>query len=317
MKKRTFLALVAAAPLGALAQPEAFPSRPVKILVPFAPGSTSDTTGRFIAQQLTALLGQTVFVENQPGAEGKIGMVAAKNAPADGHTLLIATWSNLSVNPVLVKDLPYDALKDFKPLAGATRTMLGIAVPANSRFKTLADLMAAAKAAPRKLNFGTFATGYRLAMEWLSVLGGVQFTSVPYKSTSQMNTDLMGGQIDAAMDGMTSLAASLRSGQLRVLAVSGEQRHPEFPDVPTVKEAGFPEFAVYGWSAVYVRAETPEAVTQRLAEAMRKVVTSQQSKDFARKLGSEFMTLSPEQMRKFQENEIATFRRVAESAKLL
>jgi tripartite-type tricarboxylate transporter receptor subunit TctC len=315
MKRRLFLGLMALAPL-AFAQPNDYPTRPIKMIVPFTAGSSSDTVGRFIAQQLSSALGQTVFVENQPGAEGRIGLMAVKNAPGDGYTVLLATWSNLSVNPVLVKDLPYDALKDFKPVAGATRSMLGIVVPANSKLKTLADLVATAKKEPKAVNFGTFAAGYRLATEWFSNLAGVRFTNVPYKSTSQMNTDLMGNQIDVAMDGMTSLTTLLKAGRLRVLAVTGETRHPEFPEVPTIKESGFPEFAIYGWSALYVRSETPDDVTARLVEAMSKVLASQPSKDFAKKIGSEMMTGSPAAMKTFQENEIATFRRVAEAAGL-
>ncbi len=223
----------------------------------------------------------------------------------------------MSVNPVLVRDLPYDSLKDFKPVAGSTRSMLGIAVPANSRFKTLDDLVAAAKKEPERVNMGTFATGYRLAIEWFSNLAGVKFTNVPYKSTSQMNTDLIGGQIDVGMDGMTSLTPSLKSGKLRVLAVSGDERHPEFPNVPTIKESGYSELSVYGWSAVYVRSEVPQDITAKLTEAMKKVRASPATDAFAKKVGSEMMSFTPEQMRQFQEKEIATFKRVAQSAGLL
>lgn len=318
MQTRTFLRLVAVFPL--LVAPLAFgqgksdyPTRPIRLVSPFAAGSTSDTSARFIAQHLATALGQPVTVDNQPGADGRIGMMAAKSQPADGYTLVAGSWTNLAVNPVLIKDLPYDALNDFKPVAGIGRSMLGIAVPGSSDIKTLADLVTAAKKKPRGLNFGNFATGYRLATEWFSSLAGVQFTHVPYKTTSQMNTDLAGQQIDVAMDGVTSMAALVKSGKLRMLAVTGDQRHPEFPDVPTIKET-YPGYSIYGWSAMMVRTDTPDAITARLSTEIQKILASPDGKAFARKVGSELLQRGPEEMRKFQAGQIETLRKVAEAA---
>lgn len=318
MQTRTFLRLVAVSPL--LIAPLAFgqgksdyPNRPIRLVSPFAAGSTSDTSARFIAQHLAAALGQPVTVDNQPGADGRIGMSAALAQPADGYTLLSGTWTNLAVNPVLIKDLPYDALKDFKPVVGIGRSMLGIAVPGSSDIKTLDDLAAAARKKPKGLNFGNFATGYRLATEWFSSLAGVQFTHVPYKTTSRMNTDLAGRQIDVAMDGVTSMAPLIKSGQLRMLAVTGDKRHSEFPDVPTLKET-YPEYSIYGWSAMMVRTGTPDAITARLATEIQKILASAEGKAFERKMGSEFFQSGPEEMRKFQVDQIETLRKVAEAA---
>lgn len=316
MDKRHFMRLIAAAGIAvaplAFAQSD-YPNRPIRLVSPFAAGSTSDTSARFVAQHLSTALGQPVTVDNQPGADGRIGMMTVKNAPADGYTIVAGSWTNLAVNPVLIKALPYDPLKDFKPVAGIGRSMLGIAVSGNSGIKSLNDLIAAARKNPKKLNFGNFATGYRLATEWFSSLAGVQFTNVPYKTTSQMNTDLAGRQIDVAMDGVTSMAALVKSGQLRLLAVTGEQRHPEFPDVPTIKET-FPEYAIYGWSALMVRSETPDDITEKLAAAVQKVLSSKEGEDFARKVGSELLLRSTGEMRKYQEAQIDTLRRVAAAA---
>jgi tripartite-type tricarboxylate transporter receptor subunit TctC len=317
MYKRRFLQL-AVAVAGLAAVPGAFaqgdyPTRPIRLISPFAAGSTSDTSARFVAQHLSAALGQPVTVENQPGADGRLGMMAVKNAPADGYTLVAGSWTNLAVNPVLIKGLPYDPLKDFKPVAGIGRSMLGIAVPGKSGIRTLADLTAAAKKDPKKLNFGNFATGYRLATEWFSSLAGVQFTHVPYKSTSQMNTDLAGGQIDAGMDGVVSMAPLVKSGQLRMLAVTGDQRHAEFPDVPTIKET-YPEYSIYGWSALMVRAETPDDITEKLAAAVQKILVSKDGRDFAQKVGSDLLLRSTGEMRKYQAAQIETLRRVADAA---
>lgn len=321
MNKRLMLRLLAAAPACALlahapltwAQAKDYPTRPIRMVSPFAAGSTSDTSARFVAQHLSTALGQAVTVDNIPGADGRLGMTAAKNAPPDGYTVVLGSWTNLAVNAVLIKGMPYDPLKDFKPVAGIGRSMLGIAVAGNSDIKTLADLIDAAKKNPKKMNFGNFATGYRLATEWFSGLAGVQFTHVPYRTTSQMNTDLAGGQINVAMDGVTSMAALAKSGQLRILAVTGDQRHSEFPDVPTIKET-FPEYSIYGWSALMVRTEVPDDITNKLAEAVQKILASQEGRDFSRKAGSELMQRSTGEMRKYQVAQIETLGRVAAAA---
>lgn len=321
MDKRQMLRLLAATPAATLlagtpqvwAQARDYPNRPIRMVSPFAAGSTSDTSARFVAQHLSTALGQPVSVENLPGADGRLGMMAAKNAAPDGYTVVLGSWTNLAVNSVLIKGLPYDPLKDFKPVAGIGRSMLGIAVGGNSDIKTLADLIAAAKKDPKKLNFGNFATGYLLATEWFSGLAGVQFTHVKYRTTSQMNTDLAGGQINVAMDGVTSMAALAKSGQLRILAVTGEQRHPEFPDVPTIRET-FPEYAIYGWSALMVRTEVPDDITQKLADAVLKILASTEGRDFARKVGSELMQRPTAEMRKYQVAQIETLGRVAAAA---
>lgn len=282
---------------------------------PFAAGSTSDTSARFIAHHLSIAMGQPVTVENQPGADGRIGMMTVKNAPADGYTIVAGSWTNLAVNPILTKDLPYDPLKDFKPVAGIGRSMLGIAVSGQSDIRTLPELVAAARRKPKGLNFGNFGAGYRLATEWFSDLAGVQFTHVPYRTTSQMNTDLAARQIDAGMDGVTSMAKLAKGGQLRILAVTGDQRHPEFPNVPAVKEL-YPEFSIYGWSALMVRAEVPDDITQKLADAVQKILTSNEGREFAAKVGSDLLNRSTGEMRKYQLAQIETLRRVADAAGL-
>src|SRR5690606_32920374 len=146
-------------------------------------------------------------------------------------------------------------------ISGVTRSMLGVAVPVTSELQTLADLVEAAKANPKGLDFGNFATGYRLATAWFATQAGLEFTDIPYTSTVQMNTDLMSAQMDVAMDGVASLTASVKSSKLRLRAVTGAHRHHEFPEVPTFQDSGFPDLAVYGWSALMVREEPPEDVT--------------------------------------------------------
>lgn len=293
------------------AQSQSYPSKPVRLIVPFSAGSTTDISARIIITQLAPLLGGPVFIENRAGADGSIGIMAAKNAPADGYTLVSAGWTNLTVNPVVMKDLPYDPARDFKPVSGFTRGMIGLAVAGNSKFKNVADLIAAAKGSSKQLDFGTFSAGYRLAMEWLATAAGVHFAHVPYKTPGQMNGDLMGNQIDAVLDALPSLTPMLKAGKLRLIAVLGDKRHAEFADVPMMKESGFPDISIYGWSAVYVRSETPNDITERLVDAMQKVLAAQSTQDFARGIGSELIVGGPAVMRQFQMDQYQNFQRVA------
>lgn len=322
MKRNSILRLALAMPfafaLASMAHGQGakdYPARSVRLVAPFASGSTSDTSARFVAEQLTKTLGHSFVVDNQPGADGRLGMMVVKNAPADGYTLVQGSWTNLAVNPVLIKGLPYDPLKDFKPIGAVGRSMLGIAVPRGSRFNTLQDLLTAARDQPTKLNFGNFGTGYRLAIEWISSLSGARFTHVPYKATSQMNTDLVGGQLDAAMDGVTSMASLVKSGQLKLLAVTGDARHPAFPDVPTVKET-YPDMSIYGWSALMVRAETPDDITEKLGDAIYRIMGTEDAKVFAQRVGSDLLQLRPSEIRTFQAGQIDNFRKVADAAGL-
>jgi tripartite-type tricarboxylate transporter receptor subunit TctC len=315
MKRGFYLlvSLMAVSPF-AFGQARDFPNRPIKLVVPFGPGSATDISGRFISQQLGGILGQPIVIENRPGADGAIGLMAAKNAPADGYTIVQAGWTNLTVNPVVKKDLPYDPVKDFRPISGVTRSMLGIVVAGDSKLDTLADLVAAAKRDEKRLDFGTFSNGYRLGIEWFANVAGAKINNVPYKATTQIHTDIMGHQIFGTLDAMSTLAPLVKAGKLKLLAVTGETRHPELPNVPTIKESGYPEYVMYGWSAIYARAETPDDVTGKLADAMQKVLAADATREFARKLGSELNLRSPAAMRKFQADELATFRRVAEAA---
>jgi tripartite-type tricarboxylate transporter receptor subunit TctC len=314
MKTKSLLAalLMVAAPL-AVAQTN-FPSKPIRVIVPFGPGSASDISARFFGDQLGSVIGQPVVIDNRPGANAVIGAMAVKNAPPDGYTILVGSWTTIAVNPVAVKDLPYDPVKDFKPISGMTRSLIGLAVAADSPYKNVQDVVRAAKQGGKPLNVGTFSTGFHLILELFNTTAGVKMTNIPYKSSGQMQTDLMGRQIDATMDGTSSAGAMYRAGKVRLLAVSGERRDPAFPEVPTFREAGYPDFVSYGWSSLFVRTETPDDITRRLADAMMKVLNSTAAQDFAKKLGSELMVMGPDQTRKFQVAEIDKFRRVAQAA---
>jgi tripartite-type tricarboxylate transporter receptor subunit TctC len=308
-----FLGLMAIAPI-ALGQANDFPNRHVKIIVPFTSGSGADTASRFFGEQLTGVLGQPFVVENKPGASGTVAVNTVKGAPPDGYTILMGSNSLMAVNPIVMKDLPYDPVKDLKPIAGITRGVSVILVPNNSPFKSVADLVKAAKTDKKSLNAGTYAAGYHLALEWFAGLAGVKFTNVPYKGAAQVTTDVMGNQLDFAIVSFNGAAPLIKAGRLRALAVSAEKRLPAFPDLPTVAESGYPEYKHYTWTSFYVRSDTPDNVTARLADAMQKVLATKASQDYAVKTLVELMPLAPAAMRKFQIDELELHRRVANNA---
>jgi tripartite-type tricarboxylate transporter receptor subunit TctC len=305
-----FVGLMIIAPL-ALGQSKDFPNRAVKVIVPFTPGSGSDTSARFFGEKMSAVLGQPVVVENRPGASGVIAVLAVKTAPADGHMILLGSISLLSVNPVTMKDLPYDSLKDLKPISGLTRGMAAIIVPQNSKLVTLADLVAASKDEKKPLSGGTYSAGYQLVLEWFANLAGVKFNHIPYKGGAPIYTDLMGNQLDVAIVDVGGAAPLIKSGKLRAIAMSGETRHPEFPDVPTVKESGYPDYVTYTWTSFCVRSETPDDITAKLADALQKALATNEAKEFARSMGGELMPYGPADMQKFQREELERFRRIA------
>ncbi|RYZ10790.1 MAG: tripartite tricarboxylate transporter substrate binding protein [Comamonadaceae bacterium] len=293
-------------------QPAPFPSKPIRIIVPFTAGSGSDNSSRYFGEQFNALLGQPGIVENKPGANGIIALQAVKNAPADGYTVLLASNSPMAVNPFTIKDLGYDSTKDFKPIAGLTRGMNVFVVSNDSKYQTIDDLLAAGKKS--SLNMGTYSAGYQLAGAWLSGMSGSKFTNVPYKGQAPIMTDIIGNQLDFALVDLGGAMTLLQSGKLKALAVSGEARHPALPNVPTIREKGFPEYVQYSWVSFYVRTQTPDDVTAKLADALQKALAAPAAQEFVAKTGGELMPYPPAKMQQFHLAEIERFRKIAQAA---
>ena len=313
-KARTLLlALAVFAPLAG-AQVANFPSRALKIVVPTSPGSGSDTTARYFGEQLSAAFGQPVLIDNRPGANGTIAAMAVKQAPADGYTIFLGTNTHMAVNPVVLKDLPYDPVKDFKPVTGLARGMMLFVASPGSKVATIADLVNAAKSSKQRLNVGTYTAGFHLSAEWFGSVTGTRHVNVPYKGAPEVFTALLGDQLDWSVSDVIAAMPQVKSGKLKGLAVSGETRHPDYPDIPTVKESGYPEYVNYTWTSMYIRSETPEAVTTKLVDAMQKILATPGAKAFIAKIGSDPMPLPPAEMRKFQSSETERFRRIADSA---
>jgi tripartite-type tricarboxylate transporter receptor subunit TctC len=283
---RAILAAAAAPALvgGGAARAQAWPSKPIRIIIPFPPGNTLDVMSRLISPRLGELLGQSIVVENMAGASGQIGLSAVARAAPDGHTIGGGQGGTLVVLPHTTKNLQYDPLKDFVPVALSTTNYLGIAGALNAPFKTIPELIAYAKANPGKLTVATNGEGGfpHLAMEDFRIRAGFTYTHVPYKGSGPIVTDLAGGQVQAAFDGITGLTPQIRAGKIRLLAVTHATKVAQFPDAATVAEA-VPGYTSNGWFGYIAPAGTPPAIVQRLNAAIN---TAMKQPDVVQKLDS-------------------------------
>ena len=313
--KPLLLAASLLAALPTLAQTAAgFPAKPIKILVPFNAGSGADSSSRFYGEQLGKLFNQTVTVENKPGGSGVVAVQAVRQAPADGHTILMGSNSPAVVNAITVKNLPYDPFKDLRPLFGIAISPVAFAVRADSPYKTVADLVAAAKKDNRALQLGDYSAGYKLVAAWLGSASGLKVDHIPYKGGAQMLTDVVGGQLEVGVIDFTGTVELMKGGRLRVLAITADKRDAKFPDIPTMKESGFPDFETWVWSAFFMRAETPDDVVEKLAAAMQKIMNSDAGKAYHASLPSSAMAMGPKELGAFQLKEYQRFKHVAEVA---
>jgi tripartite-type tricarboxylate transporter receptor subunit TctC len=314
MIRKLALALLCLAPALAFAQAANYPSKPLRILVPFTAGSGADASSRFYGDLLSKLWSQPVLVENRPGGSGILAVQGVKQAPADGHTILMASNSPMTVNPVMMKNLPYDPLKDFRPVIGASKSPVAFIVSAQSPYKTVKDLIEGAKKAGGPLALGNYSAGYELIGAWLGAVAGLAITPVPYKGGAPMMTDIIGGQVITGAIDFTGAAQLIKDGRLRALAITSDKRDPAFPDVPTMKESGFPEFETYVWASFFIRAETPDDITTKLYEGFRKVMASPEARTYQAGQPAMLMDLGPQELRAFVSAELERFKRVAQAA---
>ncbi|WP_038207349.1 Bug family tripartite tricarboxylate transporter substrate binding protein [Xenophilus azovorans] len=309
------LAAVAVLPLAeAIAQE--FPSRPVKFVVPFPPGSGTDTSARYFGRKFTELTGQPVVVENKPGANGFIAVQQVLAAPADGYTVFVGSNSTLAVNVALFRKLPYNPQVDMAPLSMMMRAPAVVVVPPASPYKTLQELVAAAKASPGKLNHGGGSAGYQLMNEALNDRAGVEIVNVPFKGASEALTAVASGTVDLAFADITASTELIKSGKLRALAVASDRRAVALPAVPHMGEAGLPGYGAYVWVGAMVSAKTPKAETDKLAALFAQIERMPETREFYEKLGAETMQGGAEEMRRFQASEIELWKRLAVKAKV-
>ena len=291
-----------------------FPNKQIKILVPFNAGSGADSSSRFYGELLGKMFGQQVLVENRPGGSGVVAVQATRQAPADGYTILMGSNSPAVVNAITIKNLPYDPFKDLRPLYGIAISPVAFAVRADSPFKTLAELVAAAKKDKRPLQLGNYSAGYQLVAAWLGSASGLPVTHIPYKGGAQMLTDVVGGQLEVGVIDFTGTTELMKGGRLRVLAITADKRDPKYPAIPTMKESGFPDFETGVWSAFFVRAETPDEVVDKLAMALQKAMNSDEGRAFQASQPSTALMMGPKELGEFQLREYQRFKRVADLA---
>jgi tripartite-type tricarboxylate transporter receptor subunit TctC len=294
--QRFTLGLMAAMLLGSVATAQTFPSKTVRIVVPFGAGGVADLTARTVAQKLSESLGQAVVIENKPGAGGvSAGDVVAKAEP-DGHTLLLMS-NGTAVSASMFKSLPFDTLRDFAPVSTLGFFDIAVITQADSKFKTLGELLAYAKAHPGKLNLGSINIGstQNLAAELFKTSSGADVQIVPFNGTPAVVTALRGGQIDAAVEILGPILPQIKANALRALAVTGDKRAAVLPDVPTAKESGLPTFVASSWNALAAPAKTPKSVIARLNKDIAAALNSPDVKAKLYNLNVEARASSPEQ----------------------
>jgi tripartite-type tricarboxylate transporter receptor subunit TctC len=284
---KVLLALVlAAVALPAIAQD--YPTKPIHVVIPFPPGGATDTITRRIGERLTQKWGQAVIVENKPGANTVIGTEAVKRAEADGYTLLMTSPAGLVQLPPLMPNLPYDPERDFMPLTQIAEVPTALVVPIQLPVKNVKELADYLKANPGKTAYGSLGLGSTLHIygEAFRRQVGADTVHVPYKGDAPAMTDLFGGRIQYLFNNPVSAIGAAKGGKVRILAVTGEHRLPAIPDVPTMREAGFPGFEVVGWFAFFVRSETPRPIAEKLNAALAEIIRSQDMADFLRERGT-------------------------------
>lgn len=277
--RRQLLNLGAAAALGAAISPvaaQSWPARPIRFVVPFAPGGTSEIVARAVSAELTKQLGQSVFVENKPGGAGTVAMSEVAKAAPDGHTIILGHVGTLAVNPYMLKNQPYDVGRDFMPVTLLAKVPNVFVVHADVPARNFREFVAYVRANPGKLNYGSAgnASAGHLAMEYLKLVTGMYITHIPYRGTGPQLTDLLAGRTQASSAGLPALSAHIKSGKLRAIAVGTQQRISQLPDVPTVAEMGFKDFETSQWYGILAPAGTPADIVRRLQEESLRALRS-------------------------------------------
>ena len=312
---RPLLALLAFAFLStALAQP--YPSRPIRIIVPYAPGGTSDILARQIGPKLTEAWGQPVVVENRAGASGALGVEhVAKSAP-DGYTLLIATQTTHAANPALYAKLPYEAAKDFAPLTLAGSTPLALLVHPSLQIKDVKGLIAYAKANPGKLSYasGGNGTSQHLTMELLKSMTGTFMVHIPYKGAGPAMTDFLGGQVNLMFDNLPTALPHVKSGKLTALAVSTAKRSALAPELPTVAESGLAGFDLATWFAFFAPAATPRELVEKISADMRRALAQPDTRERLTGIGVDIVASTPQELGEFNRAELVKWAKIVKDS---
>ena len=308
---RKILAVLAAllATTGAIAQN--YPSRPVKIIVPFAAGGPADVYARVLADRLSRSMGQPFVVEDMPGGGSIVGTAAVQNSPPDGYTLLMMSNTH-TVNESLIKRKPFELMRDFVAVAPVNYSDLVLVVHPSVPAKTLKEFIALAKAKPGELNYASSGPGtpYHMAGELFKAMAGVNIVHIPYKGSSGARTDILGGQVQMMFDAITTMAPNVEAGKVRALGTSGKARSSVLPNVPTISEAGVPGYEATIWLGIMAPKGTPRAVVDRLNAEIRKAVNAPELKAEWEKQGAVGMDMSPEDFDKYLRQDIEKWAKI-------
>ncbi|GAA0834535.1 tripartite tricarboxylate transporter substrate binding protein [Cupriavidus pauculus] len=291
----------------AQAQGDSYPSKPITYVVPFAAGGTTDLLGRLIGQRLSQTLGQSVVVENRAGAGGNIGSDYVAKAAPDGYTILGGTISSHAINVSLYPKMPYDPIKNFQPIALIGTLPNVLVVNASSPWKSVQDVIAAAKAKPGSINFGSSGNGtsQHLAAELFANMAGLRMTHVPYKGSSQAVQALLGNQVDLVFENSVAAMPMIQSGKFRALATTGAKRAAELPDVPTMAESGLNGYEIVSWQAIFAPAGTPAPIVNRLSTEIGKIIRQPDVRAKLASMGVEPSGIGPAELASFQKSEVA------------
>ncbi len=315
MKALVIAAAVAAAAATGPAVAQTYPTKPVRFVVPFAPGGSTDLLARFLAQQLGASLGQTVVVDNRAGAGGVVGAEIVARAPADGYTIVLGSAGPLTINPNVRDKTPYDTLRDFEPITLATVSPFTLVVHPGSPAKNVKELIALAKARPGELNYGSAGNGSvgHFSTEQFMALTGTKLVHVPYKGAGPAVTDLLGGRLNLMFENLPTIQPHVRSGKLRMLAVGTKQRSALAPEYPTIAEEGVPGYDSATVFGVLAPAKTPSAVITRLNREMVKILQSAEGKTALAARGLEAVGSTPQEYRAQIKDEYTRYGRIAKA----
>jgi tripartite-type tricarboxylate transporter receptor subunit TctC len=305
------LALVAVAGSGAVAQ-TAYPTRPIRMIVPLAAASAVDVAARIVTQKMSESMGQQIVIINQAGASGLIGAEQLARAEPDGYTIGGFNDSVMTMVPNLHEKMPWDILKDFQPVSLVATVEWGLIANNQSGYKSAADLIAAARATPGKINYGSGGPGspQHLAMAMFASQAGISLTHVPYKGATQAATDVASGQIPVGFQGLGTVATLVRGGQLRLIGVTTPQRLPQFPDVPTVSESGLPGFLFNSWFAMLAPAGTPKDIVARLNAEVLKALADPEVRSKLENLGFTVRGTSAEELGAMTRDQLTKYARV-------
>jgi tripartite-type tricarboxylate transporter receptor subunit TctC len=316
---RTSLAVIGLASVltHTTASAQTYPTRAVKIIVPFAAGGPADVYARFIAQRLTDTLGQSYIIDNKPGAGSVIGTDIAAKSPADGYTLLLMSNTH-TVNETLIPNKPFNLMRDFVAVAPINYSDLVLVANPKVPVNNLKELIAYAKAHPGKLNYASSGPGtpYHMAGELFKSMADINMVHVPYKGSSGARTDVIGGQVDVMFDAVTTMAEQVRAGKVKALATSGQRRSDVLPEAPTLNEAGVPGYETTIWLGLMAPTGTPKAIVDKLNEAVSKIASQPDVKQAWTKQGATPMIMNPVVFDRYMRDDIGKWSRVIKTANI-